>query len=129
MDSPVNPKGYKQRLGQRGEEIAVNYLRQQGYTILTRNWRCPRGEIDIVACEGETLAFVEVRTRRGDCFGTPEESITPAKQAKLVELAQSYLQEAELEEVDWRIDVVAIEVGKRGEVKRVTLIRNAVWGS
>jgi len=129
MGSPLNSKGYKQRLGQRGEEIAVGYLRQQGYTILTRNWRCPVGEIDIVAREGETLTFVEVRTRRGDCFGTPEESITLAKQAKLVELAQSYLQEAKLEEVDWRIDVVAIEMGKRGEVKRVALIRNAVWGS
>ncbi len=119
---------YRQRLGQRGEEIAANYLRQQGYTILARNWRRPVGELDIVAREGKTLAFVEVRTRRGERLGTPEESITPSKQAKLIEVAQTYLQEAGLEDVAWRIDVVAIEMGRRGEVKRLNLIRYAVWG-
>jgi putative endonuclease len=126
MASSQKTGDYKQRLGQRGEEIAVRYLRQQGYAILARNWRCPAGEIDIVAREGETLVFVEVRTRRGDRFGTPEASITPAKQAKLVEVAQTYLQEANLEDVAWRIDVVAIEIGRRSEVKRINLIRCAV---
>jgi putative endonuclease len=118
---------YKQQLGRRGEEIATSYLRRQGYTILARNWQCPIGEIDIVAREGETLAFVEVRTRRGHHFGTPEESITPAKQARLVELAQTYLQEMGLTDTDWRIDVIAIEMGRRGEVRRLNLIRHAVW--
>lgn len=118
---------YKQKLGQRGEEIAISYLRQQGYTILARNWRCPVGELDIVAREGEMLAFVEVRTRRGSRFGTPEESITLPKQAKLIEVAQTYLQEAGLQDVAWRIDVIAIEAGRRGEVKRLNLIRNAIW--
>jgi putative endonuclease len=124
---PESSGDYKQKLGKHGEEIAASYLRQQGYTILARNWRCPAGEIDVVAREGEILAFVEVRTRRGGRFGTPEESITPAKQAKLVEVAQTYLQEAGLEDVAWRIDVVAIEIGGRGEVKRINLIRHAVW--
>lgn len=118
---------YKQKLGQRGEEIAISYLRQQGYTILARNWRCPVGELDIVAREGDMLAFVEVRTRRGSRFGTPEESITLPKQAKLIEVAQTYLQEAGLQDVAWRIDVIAIEAGRRGEVKRLNLIRNAIW--
>lgn len=118
---------YKQKLGQRGEEIAISYLRQQGYTILARNWRCPVGELDIVAREGEMLAFVEVRTRRGSRFGTPEESITLPKQAKLIEVAQTYLQEAGLQDVAWRIDVIAIEAGRQGEVKRLNLIRNAIW--
>ena len=72
-----------------------------------------------MAREGEILTFVEVRTRRGDRFGSPEESITPAKQAKLVELAETYLQEAGSEDEAWRIDVVAIELGQRGEVKRL----------
>ena len=128
MDSSTGSRDYKRRLGRRGEEIAVAYLRRQGYRILARNWRCAAGELDIVAREGETLAFVEVRTRRGDRFGTPEESITPAKQAKLVELAQTYLQENGLTDQNWRIDVVAVEIDRRGRVKRLNLIRNAVWG-
>ena len=127
MAPSQNTGDYKQRLGRRGEEIATSYLQQQGYTILARNWKCPIGEIDIVAREGETLAFVEVRTRRGHRFGTPEESVTPAKQAKLVELAQTYLQEMGLTDTDWRIDVVAIQMGGRGEVKRLNLIQHAVW--
>ncbi len=129
MDSSQNMGDHRRRLGRRGEEIAAAYLQQQGYFILARNWRCPAGELDIVAREGETLAFVEVRTRRGDRYGTPEESITPAKQAKLVELAQTYLQENGLADENWRIDVVAVEMDRRGRVKRLNLIRNAVWGS
>lgn len=127
MEPSQSQGDYKQKLGQRGEEIAADYLQQQGYVVLARNWRCRAGELDIVARDGETLAFVEVRARRGDRFGTAEESITPAKQAKLVELAQTYLQEAGLEDVAWRIDVVAVEIGRRGEVRRLNLIRNAVW--
>jgi putative endonuclease len=127
MAFPRSPDNYKRKLGQRGEEIAAGYLREQGYTILARNWRCPAGEVDIVAREGETLAFVEVRTRRrGSRLGTPEESVTPRKQARMVEVAQTYLQEAGLGDVAWRIDVVAIEVGRRGEVTRLNLIRYAV---
>ncbi len=127
MTSPRDSNTYRRKLGQRGEEIAAGYLRQQGYTILARNWRCPAGEVDIVAREGETLAFVEVRTRRaGSRLGTPEESVTPRKQARMVEVAQTYLQEAGLGDVAWRLDVVAIEVGGRGEVTRLDLIRYAV---
>lgn len=128
MNSSQNIGDYKRSLGQRGEEIAVAHLQGQGYSILDRNWRCSAGELDIVAREGETLAFVEVRTRRGNRFGSAEESITPAKQAKLVELAQTYLQEHSLRDQAWRIDVVAVEMDRRGEVKRLNLIRNAVWG-
>ena len=116
----------KRRLGRRGEDIAVGHLQRRGYVIVARNWRCPAGEIDIVAQEGETLAFVEVRTRRGERFGTPEESITPDKQAKLVTLAETYLQEEDLTDVAWRIDVVGIVLGRHGEVRRANLIRSAV---
>jgi putative endonuclease len=117
---------HKRRLGRRGEDIAVGHLQQSGYVIVARNWRCPAGEIDIVAQEGETLTFVEVRTRRGERFGTPEESITLDKQARLVTLAETYLQEEDLPDVAWRIDVVGIVLGRHGEVRRVNLIRNAV---
>ena len=127
MDSLRSTGDYKQKLGQQGEEIAVAHLRRQGYVILERNWRCPLGELDIVAREGDTLAFVEVRLRRGDRFGTAEESITPAKQTRLMDLAQTYLQETDQLDQAWRIDVMAIEVDRRGRVARLNLIRNAVW--
>jgi putative endonuclease len=126
MDRSRSAGDYKRKLGRHGEDRAAAYLKRQGYAILARNWRCPLGELDIVAREGETLVFVEVRARRSDRLGTPEESITPAKQARLVELAQTYLQETGQSDQDWRIDVVAIEVGRQGEVKRLNLIRNAV---
>ena len=61
----------KVRLGKRGEELAEGYLRAAGCGILATNYRCPWGEIDLIAQDGEELAFVEVRTRRGSAFGTP----------------------------------------------------------
>lgn len=95
---------------------------------MARNWRCPAGEIDIIAREGDSLVFVEVRTRRGLQFGTPEESITARKQAKLAEVAQTYVQTMGLEDAAWRIDVVAIRLGSRGEITCLNHIRNAVEG-
>ena len=118
----------RQALGQAGEEMAARHLEAQGYRIIARNYRCPVGEMDIVAQEGERWAFVEVRTRRGRSHGTPEESITPAKQRKLIEVASTYLQEKGLHDVDWRIDVVAIELSFDGRPPRVNLIRSAVSG-
>jgi putative endonuclease len=113
-------------LGQRGEDYAAQYLIDRGYALHARNWRCPVGEIDLVTEKDSRLIFVEVRTRRGDRLGTPEESITPAKRAKLIAAAQTYLDEHGQTDRDWRIDVVAIEIGSRGEVKRCTLIENAI---
>jgi putative endonuclease len=116
----------RQTLGQRGEEVAAQYVIDHGYALRARNWRCPVGEIDLVTEKDGVLVFVEVRTRRGDRLGTPEESITPAKRAKLIAAAQTYLDEHGQTDWDWRIDVVAIEIGARGEVKRCTLIENAI---
>ena len=116
----------RQSLGQRGEDYAAQYLIDRGYAVRARNWRCPVGEIDLVTEKDQRLIFVEVRTRRGDRLGTPEESITPAKRAKLIAAAQTYLAEHNQTDRDWRIDVVAIEIGSRGEVKRCTLIENAI---
>ena len=113
-------------LGRRGEDYAAHYLAASGYRVLARNWRCKSGEIDLIAEEAEALIFVEVRTRRGDRWGTPEESITPAKRTKLVAAAQTYLDEHGQADRDWRIDVLAIEIGSRGEVQRCTLIENAI---
>ncbi|GAB4539687.1 MAG: YraN family protein [Anaerolineae bacterium] len=128
MGSSQNRDDYRHKLGQRGESIAAACLERRGYRILERNWRCAAGELDIVARDGETLAFIEVRTRRGERFGSPEESLTPSKQSRLIELARTYLHQEGLTDQDWRIDVVAVELDGRGQLKRINLIRNAVWG-
>jgi putative endonuclease len=120
-------KDARRKLGRQGEDLAAAQLCKQGYVIYERNYRCPRGEIDIVARDGACLVFVEVRTRRGREYGSPEESITPAKQAKLIELAQTYVQENNWEG-DWRIDVVAVEMSRAGKLLRVEVIQNAVGG-
>jgi putative endonuclease len=121
-------KGARKRLGDAGEEIATRELVRRGYVVRERNWRCPEGELDIVAEQGEALVFVEVRTRRGDRFGTPEESITLAKRAHLIAAAQAYLQAHSLQDRDWRIDVVAVEMSDRGQLQRVDVIENAIEG-
>ena len=120
-------KDPRRGLGRRGEQLAAEHLRRAGYEILAANWRCPRGEIDLIAREGETLAFVEVRTRRGREYGSPEESITALKRARLIETAQTYVQESGWEG-DWRIDVVAVELSPAGKLVRISLLRNAVVG-
>jgi putative endonuclease len=120
-------KGVRKKLGQLGENLAADHLERRGYVIRQRNYRCPVGEMDMVAEEGDCLVFVEVRTRRGREYGTPEESITAAKRAKLVEVVQTYLQEHDWPG-DWRIDVVAVELTRGGVLERVTVIQNAVGG-
>jgi putative endonuclease len=122
-------------LGRHGEELAARHLAAKGYHIVARNWRCPRkeagtvagGEIDLVARDGPELAIVEVRARRGRAFGSPEESITADKQARLVDLAEAYVQTEEWSG-PWRIDVVAIEMDRRGRLLRIDHYENAVTG-
>ncbi len=117
--------GDRRSLGRWGEELAARQLAARGYTILARNWRCEAGELDLVAQDGNSLVFVEVRTRRGQALGTPEESVTAEKQARLIALAESYLQ-AHPWTGDWRIDVIAIEMDRRGRVLRIDHYENAV---
>lgn len=114
-------------LGRRGEDLAALHLTARGYQIVARNWRCGVGELDLVARDGDCLAFVEVRTRRGRALGTPEESVTPAKQARLIDLALAYVQAHDWPG-DWRIDVVAVEMDGRGRLLRVDHYENAVTG-
>ena len=90
------------------------------------NFHCPHGEIDIVAREGDWLVFVEVKTRRSRSFGRPEESITQSKKEKLKRSAEAYIQEHEGLPKDWRIDVVAVEMGHPDYPPHIRLIRNAV---
>lgn len=118
----------RRRLGQWGETVAALHLESAGYAIIERNWRCRSGEIDLVARDGETVVFVEVKTRRGRDFGAPEEALTPAKARKLMTLGEQYVVDHDLADVDWRIDLVAIELDERGRLLRCDHIPNAVLG-
>jgi putative endonuclease len=116
----------RQRLGRYGEDRARRHLQSNGYSILDSNFRTRNGEIDLIAERDGIVSFVEVRTRKGTEFGTPEESITREKQARLVAVAQEYMQLKELGDVDWRIDVVALTLDARGRLLRLEVIENAV---
>lgn len=129
MTSDAKPGNqHRRQLGQWGEDVAAKQLASEGYAILERNWRCSIGEIDIVARDGEVLVFAEVKTRQSKSFGTPEESITPRKGQRLIDLGVQYCFAHELEDVEWRIDIVAIEVGRDGRLLRCEHIPNAVMG-
>jgi putative endonuclease len=117
---------HRQSLGRYGEQLAEKHLLTQGYTILAKNWRCPEGELDLVAQQGDEVVFVEVRTRRGNRLGSPEESVTQAKQARLIQLAYTFLAEYEEPDPPWRIDVIAIVVGQAGAIERLNHILYAV---
>ncbi len=98
----------RKRRGAVGELLAVRFLEREGMKILRRNYRFERGEIDIVAEEGEEIVFVEVKARRSKAFGEPEEAVTDHKQEQLRKVAEGYLFEHELSDRACRFDVVAI---------------------
>ncbi len=118
----MNPNRRRIGLGRRGEELAAQELQRRGYEIVERNWRCPIGEVDIVARRGQVWAFVEVRTRRGEAFGTPEESITPKKQTRMQAVAERYMAERSLWEADGQLLVVAVEMDPAGRLQRVEVL-------
>lgn len=103
----MNAANRKAQFGRRGESAAVGYLKAKGYAIVETNWRCQMGEIDIVARHHDTLVFVEVRSRSSG-FEAAFESIGPNKRRKMIACAEFYLQSKNLEELSWRIDVIAV---------------------
>lgn len=118
----------RRELGSWGEQVALEHLEARGYKILEQNWRCRLGEIDIVAQEKEIIVFVEVKTRRGRGFGLPEEALTPKKAQRLLDLGQQYLMKKNIVDVEWRIDLVAVEVGQNRKILRCEHVPNVVWG-
>lgn len=98
----------KQKTGGRGENLACAVLQKKGYEIVERNYHYGHGEIDIVARDGNTLVFVEVKTRKNLEFGPPELAITKGKQKQIKKIAEAYLYEKNIKDTDCRIDVVAI---------------------
>jgi putative endonuclease len=113
----------RSQVGQRGEDLAFKLLKQKGYKILERNFKSPLGEIDIIAREGRTVVFVEVKARSSEDFGAAKWAVDERKQRKLSMLALDYLKRHTLMDQSARFDVVAID-GDQGQEK-IELIRNA----
>lgn len=109
--------------GKAGEEVAVQFLRQQGYQILDRNYRCRFGEIDLIARDGSTLAFIEVKARRSQRFGPAAAAVTLEKQRHLVKASQVYLIQKRKADELCRFDVVTIELDT--QKPRIELIKDA----
>ena len=109
-----------------GEKLAKDFLKKRGFRILETNYRCPEGEIDIVARHKDYLVFVEVRTKKSLKFGSPEESITTKKKERLKAAAAHYQQTHDNLPQLWRIDVVAAELDEKDKPSRIELIENAV---
>jgi putative endonuclease len=110
-------------LGKEGEQIAVAYLKKNGYRIFETNFRCPTGEIDIIAWEKDEIVFIEVKTRKSRQLGYPEQAVGIRKQTKLSQLALWYLQKKKLADAKARFDVVAITLLPEGN--EIKLIKNA----
>ena len=109
----------RQRLGQAAEELAAQHLQQQGYTIVARNYRYGRAEVDLIARKDQLLLFVEVKARSSDRFGYPEEFVSPQQQERLQDAAAHYVIEH-----DWdhaiRFDIIAVLAkNKRLEVEQL----------
>jgi len=111
------------RTGKQGETLAAAYLEKEGYQIIERNYRCLFGEMDLVARDGQTIVFVEVKSRKSDCFGVPQLSVGLQKQKKLSQIALHYLEQKRFYPVMPGFDVIAIRM--RPEGPQVELIRNA----
>jgi putative endonuclease len=114
-------------LARLGEDLAASHVARLGYRILARNFRIPRGELDLIAQDGPELVFIEVKTRIGGAELRPEEAVNLAKVARLTRLAEIYLQRFGHDDAMWRIDVVAVVLNSTGGVIRVEHLRNAVY--
>jgi putative endonuclease len=114
----------KQIFGQWGEEQAAQYLISQDYEIVDRNVRNEFGELDLIAKKDEQLVFVEVKARRSEDFGFPEEAVTESKKQHILDAAQSYLNEHPQMLGDWRIDVISVQ-SLKGKLPEIIHFENA----
>ena len=118
---------HRRRLGEFGERLAVQHLESKGYRIVDRNYRTREGEVDIIACAGDVLAFVEVKCRRGKAMGSAVESLTQAKQRRLVALAEAYPTDSQGLPDGRRIDLIAVDLAPDGRLLSLQHIEGAVW--
>ncbi len=115
----------RRRVGARGEDLAAEYLRGKGYSIVERNYRAAGGEVDIIARKGDSLVFVEVKTDRSGEFGPPELWVTPAKRRQIAKVASAYLAKNPASGLEIRFDVIGISLG--GATATVNHIEDAFW--
>ena len=110
-------------LGRRGERAAEKYLRRNGYRIVARNFRAAGAEIDLVAMDGDTLVFVEVKTRRSRDAGAPHEAVDERKQKQIRRAAEIFATRYRADDVTMRFDIIAVDAS--GERLEIELLRNA----
>ena len=113
-------------IGDIGENLAINHLELSGHTILERNWRYRKAEIDIIAREGEALVFVEVKTRSYDHYGRPEEFVKEKQESLIMDAAQRYMEQIGH---DWevRFDIIAIILKKAPQKPEIQHFKDAFF--
>lgn len=109
------------KLGDYGEQLAIQFLRDKGYQIITTNWHCPYGELDIVAWHNQVLVIVEVKTRRSRRRDDALSALTDKKRERLLAAAYAYLAAHDLEQIAWRVDAIGITLphGKEPQIEHV----------
>jgi len=128
----TTPDMNKIEIGKFGEKYAADFLRSQGYRILTTNFRARFGEIDLIALDilnSRQLVFVEVKTRTDESFGLPQESVTYSKKTKLLKTALHFLSVSrEKTYSGWRIDVIAVKLDEQYRLKDINHFKNIFNG-
>ncbi|MBU2497781.1 MAG: YraN family protein [Proteobacteria bacterium] len=110
-------------LGRLGEELALEKIKKMGYKCLVRNYRCALGEVDLVARDGDTLVFVEIKTRRGKSLAYAKEAVSTRKRRQLSKVALYYMKDHHCTDVKSRFDVVAVSL--EGNRREIEVVRNA----
>ena len=110
-------------VGKLGEDLALKKLKKLGYRCIARNYRCPLGEMDLIARDGETLVFVEIKTRRDKSLGYAKEAVDKRKKRQLSKVALAYMKAEDCCDVKSRFDVVAINF--EGDREQIEVIKNA----
>lgn len=115
----------KRELGKSGEDRAVNFLRQKGFSIIRTNYRTPDGEIDIIAQDGDTIVFIEVKSRRSLSYGDPETAVDSIKKNQIKKIAKQFISHYQLFDRDCRFDIVALYY--EGQAVQIKYIPNAFY--
>ncbi len=118
-------RNYKKEVGSYGETIAAKYLQSLGYSILLRNFRCYFGEVDIVACKGAILSFIEVKSRYSIHYGRPRESVTCFKRNKIYRCAEYYIYKFSLNNYYVRFDIIEVFFNKNNYNYKINFLEDA----
>lgn len=118
-------KNLNKTIGNYGEAIAAKYLEENGYKILTANYRCRIGEIDIIGSHNNYICFIEVKTRYTSCYGTPSEAVSVTKQQKILRAAEYYIMKNKLYNCAVRFDVIEIQLNNSDNMYTINFIENA----